>query len=343
MLQKWGEYSGDVQFILQRSALDPGNKPPPSQTGNNAPLSPQPQRTGKFLSQNPGQKAQSAEPPAVWKPPPNPYASAQSGPNGPIKSAAAARLSPDSGRGSDKTGSDSSYHENSNGVVRPSHTTNGSVPPQGASLMPRSASASQMPYNQQHATSNPGSSSDYGFSKQQSMPALRPPAYRPPPGPAAGSVTQNRNSSPADPPPYRDPPPPESRYGTTTASGRGGQQTHTVRPPHYSPPPTHRTPHLSRHPSRTSLVQQQFHQQHQQQQQLQQQYQLGGRPGGYGGQPQPHGLPYRQPPTQQQMQQPQQHHYKSNFSVSEVNAIYCKLRFFSLSRDAFCPGALDQF
>ena len=70
----------------------------------------------------------------------------------------------------------------------------------------------------------------YGFTKQQSMPALRPPAYRqPPPGPA-------RNSSPAEPPPYREPPPPGS-----------------VRPPHYSPPPTHRSTHLSRHPSRSSL------------------------------------------------------------------------------------------
>ena len=73
-------------------------------------------------------------------------------------------------------------------------------------------------------------SATYGFTKQQSMPALRPPAYRqPPPGPA-------RNSSPAEPPPYREPPPPGS-----------------VRPPHYSPPPTHRSTHLSRHPSRSSL------------------------------------------------------------------------------------------
>ena len=94
--------------------------------------------------------------------------------------------------------------------------------------IPKSSSASQMPSSgglqQQEQTAT------YGFTKQQSMPALRPPAYRqPPPGPA-------RNSSPAEPPPYREPPPPGS-----------------VRPPHYSPPPTHRSTHLSRHPSRSSL------------------------------------------------------------------------------------------
>ena len=284
VLQKWGEYSSDVQFILQRSALDPANKP-----ATNGPMSPPAQRSGKILPG--GQKSQSVEPPAVWKPPPNPYAPTASGPNGGvIKSSAAARLSPDSGRGSDKTGSDSSYHEN--------NTNGGAVPRTSSSQMngggiPRSASASQMPGGQNN--------SDYGFSKQQSMPALRPPAYRPPPGPSGGA---NRNSSPADPPPYREPPPPESRYGSTTAaasSSRSGLPT-SVRPPHYSPPPTHRTPHLSRHPSRTSLAQQHHYQQ---QQQIPQ-----GR--GYLGQPQsqPHGLPYRQPPSQQQMQQPL--HYKTN-------------------------------
>lgn len=159
-------------------------------------------------------KAQSAEPPAVWKPPP-PAASypggAQAGAR--VKEGAGARLSPDSGRGSDRTGSDSSnsYPDHH----RPSHSNGYN--------MPKSSSAS-------HIQQPPDSA--YGFAKQQSMPALRPPAYRPPPAHAA----QGRNSSPAEPPPYREPPPP------------------AVRPPHYSPPPTHRTPHLSRHPSRGSLV-----------------------------------------------------------------------------------------
>lgn len=195
VLQKWGEYAQDVQFILQRSALD-----------SKAPLSPPPNRS-KFPNGAPA-KAQSAEPPAVWKPPPG-SAGFTNGKNG-------ARLSPDSGRGSDRTGSDSSnsYPDHHN---RPSHN--------GYNI-PKSSSASQMP---------PQDSAAYGFSKQHaSMPALRPvpPAYRPPP--SSGPL---RNSSPAEPPPYREPP-----------------AVRTVRPPHYSPPPTHRTPHLSRHPSRGSLV-----------------------------------------------------------------------------------------
>ena len=131
--------------------------------------------------------------------------------------------------------------------------------------IPKSSSASQMP-------SSDASSAAYGFSKQQSMPALRhPPAYRPPPGPASGG-------SLAEPPPYREPPRPELRYrgpspSSSGVSSSGGQQPPSVRLPHYSPPPTHRTPHLSRHPSKGSL---------------------GGGPRGY---PQ-HGLPYRQQQTQ---------------------------------------------
>ena len=103
VLQKWGEYAQDVQFILQRSALDKAN---PS-----APLSP-PTSRSKFPG-GPGgvppTKAASAEPPAVWKPPPP----AASYPGTAVGNAAGAknggaRLSPDSGRGSDRTGSDSS-------------------------------------------------------------------------------------------------------------------------------------------------------------------------------------------------------------------------------------------
>ena len=118
----------------------------------------------------------------------------------------------------------------------------------------------------------------YGFTKQHSMPALRPPpAYRPPPGPSAQS---GRNSSPAEPPPYREPPPPEQ---AGSARYRGPSPNGPVRPPHYSPPPTHRTPHLSRHPSRGSLI---------------------GAPRGAAStstypQHQQHGLPYRQQQTTQ--------------------------------------------
>lgn len=140
--------------------------------------------------------------------------------------------------------------------------------------IPKSSSASQMP-------SNPDAA--YGFAKQHSLPALRPPpAYRPPPGPSAQS---GRNSSPAEPPPYREPPPPEQ---AASARYRGPSPNGPVRPPHYSPPPTHRTPHLSRHPSRGSLI---------------------GAPRGdpRGGpssstypQHQQHGLPYRQQQNTQQ-------------------------------------------
>ena len=130
--------------------------------------------------------------------------------------------------------------------------------------LPKSSSASQMPTSTASHWSE--ANGVYGFTKQQSMPALRPPAYRPPPpGPSVG-----RNSSPAEPPPYREPPPPESSRYRGPSPSRSSQ--YPVRPPHYSPPPTHRTPHLGRHPSRGSLI---------------------GAPRNYQQQ-QPHGLPYRQ-------------------------------------------------
>ena len=91
VLNKWGEYSQDVQFILQRSALDGlknnANAPTgaPIVQGGNL-MSPQLQRANfggvpgppAPITNQPGQirgsgvmtKAQSAEPPAVWKPPP---------------------------------------------------------------------------------------------------------------------------------------------------------------------------------------------------------------------------------------------------------------------------------
>ncbi len=76
MLQKWGEYSQDVQFILQRSSLEGGNRAggplsPPLQRSKFQP--PGPGSGGGGGGQPPGQitKARSVEPPpAVWKPPP---------------------------------------------------------------------------------------------------------------------------------------------------------------------------------------------------------------------------------------------------------------------------------
>ena len=92
MLNKWGEYSQDVQFILQRSALD-GMKNNATGAPTGGPvvsggqlMSPQLQRSnfggvpgppapsgtqpGQTRSSGVLTKAQSAEPPAVWKPPP---------------------------------------------------------------------------------------------------------------------------------------------------------------------------------------------------------------------------------------------------------------------------------
>jgi len=236
VLQKWGEYAQDVQFILQRSALDKAN--------SSAPLSPPAPRAklGLGPGQGPGgPKSASAEPPAVWKPPPPAASYPGSGPvsnPGPgvpgAKNGVGARLSPDSGRGSDRTGSDSSnsypdHHSRLASQVNGFHNN-----------IPKSSSASQM-------STNPDAA--YGFAKQHSMPALRPPpAYRPPPGPSAQQ--SGRNSSPAEPPPYREPPPAETSVRYRGPSPQNGP----VRPPHYSPPPTHRTPHLSRHPSRGSLI-----------------------------------------------------------------------------------------
>ena len=130
-------------------------------------------------------------------------------------------------------------------------------------------------------------------SSQQMMPppAYRPP---PGPHQQAylqqGSASyMNRNSSPADPPPYREPPPPPGvrfrppmpssptniqgarlqshqlhsyrphqypghQPSPTHIGGNGQYATQPVRPPHYSPPPTHRVAHLSRHPSKSSLI-----------------------------------------------------------------------------------------
>ena len=118
VLAKWGEYSNDVQFILQRSPLDPVSK---------SPSSPSPGQETKGPGY-PGMKKSPTFPgtlppsnqAAIWKSPPGvvsskPVVSASSGRLSELASATrhlspevSARLSPDSGRGSDPTGSDTS-------------------------------------------------------------------------------------------------------------------------------------------------------------------------------------------------------------------------------------------
>ena len=279
VLNKWGEYSQDVQFILQRSALDGAKNPAaPSGAVKSGPMSPQMQRNypagirppavsgGGLLAKAP---AGIVEPPAVWKPPPPGYPPPQPRKGGfnNNPTAEGARLSPDSGRGSDKTGSDTSNSytdnkdnmKNNNSKAKIPQTSHPYPMMNGGSgsynynnNVHRSVSASHMLWR----LPPPGASglpppphdseSPYGFTKQTSMPVLQkqhPPAYKPPPNPVPTS-----SSSPADPPPYREPPPaPGIRYRTPSSPKT------TVRPPHYSPPPTHKT-HLSRHPSKSSLV-----------------------------------------------------------------------------------------
>ena len=147
--------------------------------------------------------------------------------------------------------------------------------------------------SQQYLPSNSSQHHPTISSSQQMLPppAYRPP---PGPQQQAyvqqtSATYMNRNSSPADPPPYRDPPPPPGvrfrppmpssptnmpgarlqnnqhpsyrphqyqghQPSPTSVGGNGQYVTQTVRPPHYSPPPTHRVAHLSRHPSKSSLI-----------------------------------------------------------------------------------------
>ena len=144
------------------------------------------------------------------------------------------RLSPDSGRGSDPTGSDTSNFSDQEKVrgapPRSSHIS-GYTPPGWQVRSARFTSPSP----------DRGGGDMYGYSARS-----HPPAYRPPPQPH-GSY---RNSSPAsDPPPYREPPPPPGgRPGATPTSPVMGRHVSglpqspspVVRAPHYSPPPHHR-------------------------------------------------------------------------------------------------------
>ena len=236
VLAKWGEYSNDVQFILQRSPLDSGSKSPgspaPKEVKQGFPPSGQSmKKSSTFTGPLP-----SHHQPAIWKSPPGVVShkpivsSVSSGRLSDLSRSLApdtgARLSPDSGRGSDPTGSDTSNFSDqekarvSGGVARTSQVS-GYTPPGWQVRSARFTSPS--PDRGDHL---------YGYSR--SHPAL-PPAYRPPPQPSS-----LRNSSPADPPPYRDPPPAPGTISPASPSvSRHGQQP-PVRAPHYSPPPHHR-------------------------------------------------------------------------------------------------------
>lgn len=318
VLAKWGEYSNDVQFILQRSPLDNKSSAPSSQHGKAAkgdvkhqPGTGQPpaSNTGGLVGQNikksstfSGQLNHISNPalqqPAIWKSPPGmggtasmkPVVSSMStGRLSDIKTGLAqgldgARLSPDSGRGSDPTGSDTSnFSDQEKAQLR---NTGGAVPRTSSShgLPP---SGYQPPgtyfHNSRFTSPSPDRSQNqqepaYGYSHGRAG-SINPPAYRPPPQPLV------RNPSPSDPPPYRDPPPPppgterirggpptsptqgrhmqrppphpsslpnQGPHSPTPPRSAGGSSQQFVRPPHYSPPPHHRElrgGHLARGPS----------------------------------------------------------------------------------------------
>jgi len=269
VLTKWGEYSNDVQFILQRSPLD----------NNKIPLSPQLQR-----SKNDERKPEGSSQPtsqvkksqtfsgqlhhqtsaAIWNSPPSikpkPLSTGNQVPKNTVPREPI-RLSPDSGKGSDPTGSDTSNFSDqghAHGFMGPgsSHSKIGGQP------RPGSRFHSQSP--------DRGGESGYGSTKPRSK-SNPPPAYRPPPNPTY-PITY---SSPSDPPPYRNPPPPpgsKNQPPTANSPTMRGQaspspsrgvglppphpspkmarnmtlhsptpiKSHQIVRPHYSPPPHHR-------------------------------------------------------------------------------------------------------
>jgi len=276
VIKKWGEYSYDVQFILQRSPLDP-NKSSSSagpSTSNNTSSQQQNTTADSDVKSAPwlGETGKTA-PGGIWKSPPT-----TSAVNNRIKPDAA-RLSPDSGQGSDPTGSDSSNFssdvEKSKSVLRSSHQLPPSgYQPQGWPRTYKSSSPDQYPPY-----------AEYGYSRLHSQSSAAsnrgppvPPAYRHPPIPGGsnGSSSTLRNPSPSGvvPPPYRDPPPPPGSHARggppvptsptqlrrvsgspNRAAGASGlppmnMQPHSPtpprggyfsgRPPHYSPPPVHK-------------------------------------------------------------------------------------------------------
>ena len=236
VLAKWGEYSNDVQFILQRSPLDASKPAGEGKTG---------QQQMKKSSTFSGEMTQAA----IWKAPPGavnskPLVSSVSAGRLQEMKADNARLSPDSGRGSDPTGSDTSNFSDQEKAR--SGGSGGGGGGGGAVTRPGGFPGYTPPgWQVRSARFSSPSPESYGYSGAGRCPPP-PPAYRPPPQPAS-----YRNSSPAsDPPPYREPPPPPgSRTHPASPSpgrqGGGGRppphpNQGVVRPPHYSPPPQHR-------------------------------------------------------------------------------------------------------
>jgi len=311
VLAKWGEYSNDVQFILQRSPLDSkssakGAKGAKSGTNGGG-------QHIKKSSTFSGQLNQIAGPngavsghlqqqAAIWKSPPG-VGTAPNYPKPVVSSIStgrladikdnlpsgldSARLSPDSGRGSDPTGSDTSnFSDQEKAQLR---GAGGAIPRTNSShVHPPSGYQPPGAYVRSNRFTSPSpdrsqGSIDHPYSQSQGRSlSSNPPAYRPPPQPTG------RNPSPADPPPYREPPPPPGSQTNAQGYGRGrpptsptqgrhnqrppphpssiNQPPHSptpprgasesshavVRPPHYSPPPHHREirgGHLAKGPS----------------------------------------------------------------------------------------------
>jgi len=174
VLAKWGEYSNDVQFILQRSPLDPATKPPASPSpGKETKAGPGGRRWGGPGS-SPG--AGAGQTAAIWKSPPGVAASkplVTSPAPARLPDLSNPRLSPDSGRGSDPTGSDTSNFSDQEKARR------GDQPPPHPALRSSQVPGYTVPGWAQGARSrftspSPDRAPDtlYGFS-------ARPPAYRP--------------------------------------------------------------------------------------------------------------------------------------------------------------------
>jgi len=257
VLAKWGEYSNDVQFILQRSPLDssksPGPRSPSPKEVKPGFNGPQMKKSTTFSGPLPSSNGPNNQA-AIWKSPPGvishkPVVSSMSSgrlselthphhvQHEPHPTHQLARLSPDSGRGSDPTGSDTSnFSDQEKAKLAPPRSSqiSGYTPPGWQVRSARFTSPSP--------DRGPGADAMYGYSRHQ-----QPPAYRPPPQPGSGQF--RTSSSPAsDPPPYREPPPPPPGKGhappvASPVPGRhiSGLPAHpVVRAPHYSPPPHHR-------------------------------------------------------------------------------------------------------
>ena len=183
---------------------------------------------------------------AIWKAPPGvvnskPLVSSVSTGRLQEMKADNARLSPDSGRGSDPTGSDTSNFSDQEKV------RSGGGGGGGAVTRPGYPGYTPPGWQVRSARFSSPSPESYGYSGGARCGPPPPPAYRPPPQPSS-----YRNNSPAsDPPPYREPPPAPGSSRTHPASPSPGRQglggrppphpsQAVVRPPHYSPPPQHR-------------------------------------------------------------------------------------------------------